>query len=151
MPTSHDADTLICSLLSARPGKVARHKLAYAWYRYSIVQAGEPDFTDFCAALPLGPCFVALLENPDRIGNPSVFSAGAVSRCRTVLEKLGAMSGRALAARSHRNYYEWRIMRQGMRHSQVKMNGQYQEIPVSLIRRLPEIQRHGCAIGFPLL
>jgi uncharacterized phage-associated protein len=151
MPTSHDADALICSLLPFRPGKVARHKLAYAWYRYSIVQTGQPDFTDLCAALPLGPCFVELLEKPDRTGNPTVFSSDAIARCQTVLEKLGAMSGKALAARSHKNYYEWRIRREGMKPSQVKSCGQYREISVSLIRMLPQIQRQGAYIGDPLL
>lgn len=148
MPTSRDADALICSLLPARPGRVARHKLAYAWYRYSIVQTGQPDFTDFCAALPLGPCFVELLRQPDHDGNPNVFPLEAVARCQMVLEKLGAMSGKALAARSHRNYYEWRIRREGMNPNQVKSCGQYREISVSLIRMLPQIQRQGANIGY---
>jgi hypothetical protein len=151
MATIFDADTLICTMLLARPGKVARHKLAYAVYRYSIVKTGIPDFTAFCAALPLGPCFIELLEHPERRGDPNAFSPEAVDRFRAVLDKLGAMSGKALAARSHRNYYEWRTMREGMRNNQVKLNGKCQEIPVSLIRRLPEIQRHGGTVGLPTL
>lgn len=68
-----------------------------------------------------------------------------------VLEKLGAMSGRALAARSHTNYYEWRMMREGMNPNQVKSCGQYREIKVSTIRLLPQIQRQGSNVGYPLL
>ncbi len=151
MPTIFDADTLVCSLLPARPGKVARHKLAYAWYRFSIVQTGQPDFAGFCAALPLGPCFIELLENDARQGDPNAFSAEAIARCHTVLDKLGAMSGKTLAARSHRNYYEWRIMREGMRSNQVRLDGRYVEIPIALITRLPRIQEQGANIGFPLL
>lgn len=57
------------------------------------------------------------------------------------------MSGRALAARSHRNYYEWRIMREGMRDNQVFEHGKYVEIPLTLIKSLPEIKRAGAYIG----
>lgn len=57
------------------------------------------------------------------------------------------MSGKALAARSHKNHYEWRIMREGMHENQVKACGKYREIPVSLIRMLPEIQGRGSNVG----
>jgi uncharacterized phage-associated protein len=150
-PTAHDAGSLIRSLLPSRPGSVALHKLAYGWYRCSIIQTGTPDFEDTCAAFPLGPVFLGLLNHPDRVGDPTAFSVEAVARCHRVLSKLGAMSGRALAARSHKSYYEWRIMREGMRPNQVKQNGQYVEIPVSMIHSLPHVQRAGANVGYSLL
>jgi len=137
MATDHDAAALILRLLPVRPGKVALHKLAYGWYRYSVIQNGAPDFSATCAALPLGPVFLGLLNRPDLVGDPTAFSAEAIARCQTVLNKLGAMSGRTLAARSHKNYYEWQIMREGMHPNQVKRDGRYVEIPVSLIREKP--------------
>jgi uncharacterized phage-associated protein len=130
-----------------RPGKVALHKLLYACHRYAILRRGDPIFDAFCAALPLGPVFIPLLHNPEQEGNPNSLSSDEQAIVDTVLGSLGAMSGRALAARSHRNYYEWRIMREGMHENQVKSCGQYREIRVSLIRMLPEIQRRGSNIG----
>lgn len=76
MATVFDVDTYICDrLLPARPGKVARHKLAYACYRYSAMTRQEPIFTAFCAAMPLGPVFVELLKYPARKGNRDDLSA----------------------------------------------------------------------------
>lgn len=148
MKTVFDVDSYICDKLApARPGKVARHKLAYAAHRYAILKTGNPIFDAVCAALPLGPCFLELLHNPERRGNPDELSPETKQLIDEVLQKLGAMSGRALAARSHRNYYEWKIMRSGMHANQVKQNGQYVEIPVSLIRSLPDVQRAGAYVG----
>ena len=148
MATIFDVDSFICDRLApARPGKVARHKLAYAAHRYAILKTGNPIFDSFCAALPLGPCFIELLHKPERRGNPDALSITDKQLIDEVLQKLGAMSGCALAARSHRNYYEWKIMREGMHANQVKQNGQYVEIPVSLIRSLPEIRQAGANIG----
>jgi hypothetical protein len=62
-PTIYDLDSYICSKLPSVPGKVARHKLAYGVYRYSIIKTGEPIVDTLVAALPLGPCFVELLEH----------------------------------------------------------------------------------------
>jgi len=150
-PTIYDLDSFICSQLPVHPGKVARHKLAYAVHRYSVIKTGEPIVDSLVAALPLGPCFVELLENPDRKDDPDAFSAEARALIHTVLDKLGAMSGRALAARSHKNYYEWRMMREGMRPNQVKQNGQYVVIPLSMIHSLPYVERAGADVGYPLL
>ena len=110
----------------------------------------SPIFDSFCAALPLGPCFVELLHNPDRQGNPDVLPALDKRLIDEVLDNLGALSGKALAARSHRNYYEWRIMREGMRHNQVKDQGKCMEISVALIRMLPQIKIRGAYIGNPM-
>jgi len=150
-PTIFDLDTYICSKLPSRPGAVARHKLAYGVFRYSIIKTGEPIVDAFVAALPLGPCFVSLLEHPNRTGDPNALSADEKRMTDEVLQKLGAMSGRALAARSHRNYYEWRMMREGMHDNQVKSCGHYREIKVSTIRLLPQIQKQGSNVGYPLL
>src|SRR5579862_5614649 len=139
--TVFDVDAYICQKLPVRPGKVARHKLAYACHRYSILKRGEPIFDAFCAALPLGPVFIPLLSNPEHRGKADNLLPEERAIVDTVLDSLGAMSGKTLAARSHRNYYEWRIMREGMHANQVKMNGQYVEIPISLIKSLPEIKR----------
>ncbi len=71
MTTVFDVDSYICDRLApARPGKVARHKLAYAAHRYAILKTGNPIFNSLCAALPLGPCFIDLLHKPERRGNP---------------------------------------------------------------------------------
>lgn len=151
MRTIFDVDSFICDRLApARPGKVARHKLAYAVHRYAILKTGNPIFDSVCAALPLGPCFLDLLHSPEQRGNPDALSLEETQLIDEVLQKLGAMSGRALAARSHRNYYEWRVMREGMHENQVKSCGKYREIPVSLIRMLPDIQRRGANVGNPI-
>jgi len=146
-PTIYDLDSYICSQLPAHPGKVARHKLAYAVYRYSVIKTSQSIVDSLVAALPLGPCFIELLENPDRKGDSDAFSAEAKELIHAVLDKLGAMSGRALAARSHRNYYEWLVMREGMHSNEVKLNGQYVEIPISSIRSLPTIRRARASVG----
>ncbi|GEM_PF-6322047 len=151
MKTIFDVDSYICDRLApARPGKVARHKLAYAAHRYAILKTGNPIFESVCAALPLGPCFLELLRDPNRRGNPDALSLEEKQLIDEVLQKLGAMSGRALAARSHRNYYEWRVMREGMNPNQVKSCGKYREISVALIRMLPDIQRRGANVGNPI-
>src|ERR1700756_456899 len=114
MATAFDVEQYICQKFPARPVEVARHKLAYACHRYSILKRGEPIFDAFCAALPLGPVFIPLLNNPEHRGKADNLSPEEQAIVDTVLDSLGAMSGKTLAARSHRNYYEWRIMREGM-------------------------------------
>jgi hypothetical protein len=147
MATVFDVDAYICRRLPARPGKVARHKLAYACHRFAILKSGGPIFEAFCAALPLGPVFIPLLHKPEHDGNADNLTPEERAIVDTVLDVLGAMSGKALAARSHKNYYEWRIMREGMHENQVKSCGKYREIRVSLIRMLPDIQRRGSNVG----
>lgn len=148
MPTLFDVDTYICSRLPSHPGKVARHKLLYGVHRLAIYQNGTPMFDSFCAAFPLGPVFVELLNHPERKGDPDAIASADKQLIDTVLERLGALSGRALAARSHKSYYEWFVTREGMRDNQVFDQGQYREIPVSLIKMLPEIRNQGPRIGF---
>jgi uncharacterized phage-associated protein len=148
MPTVFDTASYIKRALHPhRPGKVALHKLLYACHRYSILKRGVPMFDAFCAALPLGPVFIPLLHNPEREGNPESLPPEDRAIVDAVLDSLGAMSGKALAARSHKNYYEWRIMREGMHDGQIKSCGKYREISMSLIRMLPEIQKRRSNIG----
>jgi len=137
MATIFDFDAYNCQKLQAKPGRVARQKLVYGLHRYAVIKTGRPFFDSPCYAFPLGPLFLELHGNYGHNGNPAALTEYERAIVDDVLEKLGAMSGKALAARSHVNYYEWRVMREGMRPDQTRVNGEFVEIPVSLIRGLP--------------
>lgn len=117
-PTLFDFDTFMCQQLGSSDKvarKVARHKLLYAVQRLSVATTGKPAFDARCEAWALGPVFVELQKHPDRVGNPSALSAADRQLCDTVLAKIGHLSGKELAIRSHRRYPEWRAAREALK------------------------------------
>jgi uncharacterized phage-associated protein len=134
-PTLFDFDTFICQQLGGSgkvARKVARHKLLYAVQRLSIATTGKPAFDARCEAWALGPVFVELQMHPSRAGNPSALSAADRQLCETVLAKIGHLSGKELAIRSHRRYPEWQAARKGLKPTECG----HREISPGVIRAM---------------
>jgi uncharacterized phage-associated protein len=134
-PTLFDFDAYMCQQLGGSgtvARKVARHKLLYAVQRLSIATTGKRAFDARCEAWALGPVFVELQKHPDRVGNPSALSAADRQLCETVLAKIGHLSGKELAIRSHRRYPEWRAARKGLKPTECG----HREISPGVIRAM---------------
>jgi len=98
-----------------RLGKVQKQKLLYAIYRLGILKHGVEPFAGTVVAWPLGPVFLEVWKQPNAEGFPAMLTASDRALAETVIQQLGAMSGRALAERSHRLYLEWKVARLGLR------------------------------------
>ena len=125
MATIYDFDAALRQRLEPKfgsLGQVARHKLLYGVHRAAIAKKGKPAFDCPCEAWPMGPVFTTLYNNPNVLGNPDALSANDVAIVDWVAQVLGATSGRALAARSHAKYPEWRIARKNRKDRSITVD-----------------------------
>jgi uncharacterized phage-associated protein len=140
-------DGYICSLLRAKPGKVARQKLAYGVQRWAISMTGEPAFDSRCECWPLGPVFPELFFDDNHKETGQDLSPVLQGYCKIVVEKLGDMSGGNLATRSHRKYPEWRMIHEQLRKLTLKTKelSAQNEISIALIKSVTydQVRREG--------
>jgi uncharacterized phage-associated protein len=120
-PSVFAFNTFLRSLLEPKfgpLGEVQKHKLNYSAWRLGIATTGEPPFEADILAYPLGPFIAELGKQPNRDGDTSTLSAADRNLCLVVASRLGGISGKRLALRSHTKYPEWYAARKGLAPTQ---------------------------------
>ena len=135
MPTDFDFSAYLTSRCG-NLGRVQRHKKLYDIYRLGIVKNGFPPFVGTVVAWPLGPVFLDVWKHPNAQGNPLLLTTEDRDLADSVISQTNAMSGKALANRSH-DYLEWGFKRLGMKPTE---NGSRQITP-KLVKTLAPCER----------
>ena len=115
-------------------GEVQKHKLNYSAWRLGIATTGEPPFEADILAYPLGPFIAELGKQPNRDGDTSTLSAADRNLCLVVASRLGGISGKRLALRSHTKYPEWQAAREGLKPTECG----HREITAEAVRKALE-------------
>jgi uncharacterized phage-associated protein len=112
MASVFDIDAYLRQQLERKHGKlglVQRHKLCYGVYRLGIALMGDAPFFATVEPWQLGPVFPELHSQPNLGGDLNALGGYQRILCSVVTKRLAGISGKKLAARSHRKYPEWRI------------------------------------------